>query len=64
MLPATHKLMLAWAVLMLTTDLVYTAILLPLFVAFDLNVYGRSCFWVSIVVGWLFVADLLVVLHR
>ena len=64
MLPATHKVMLAWAVLMLVTDLVYTAILLPLFVAFELNSYGHSCFWVSIVVGWLFVADFLVVLHR
>jgi hypothetical protein len=47
MLPATHKFMLGWAVVMLAVDIIYTAILLPIVAAFEFNQPGEPMFWVS-----------------
>jgi hypothetical protein len=64
MLPATHNFMLGWAIFMLVIDLTYTAVFLPLLEAFESNRPGKPLFWFSITMGFLFVMDMLVVLHR
>lgn len=63
-LPVNHPFMAAWSVLMLLVDMVYTAILLPLMFAFDLLHPNQDAFWLSVAMGCLYFADMLLVLHR
>jgi hypothetical protein len=57
--------MAAWSALMLLVDMSYTAVLLPLMFAFGLLHPGSGqYYWLSVAVGFLFLADLVVVLHR
>eukprot|EP00879_Flechtneria_rotunda_P013822 GHRR01014435.1.p1 GENE.GHRR01014435.1~~GHRR01014435.1.p1 ORF type:complete len:288 (+),score=62.21 GHRR01014435.1:1120-1983(+) len=62
--PVTHPFMAAWSMLMLTIDMTYTAVLLPLLFAFNLLNPTHWSYWLSVAVGFMFLADLLVVLHR
>ena len=63
MLPPTSRFIVAWSALLLALDLTYTAILLPLALAFRLNA-NPGWLLMSLLVGFLFTADLGVMLHR
>jgi hypothetical protein len=56
--------MAAWSALMLLVDMSYTAVLLPLMFAFGLMHPGVRVYWLSVVAGFLFLADMVVVMHR
>jgi hypothetical protein len=49
---------------MVVLDMVYPAILLPLLFAFDELRPCRPTFWLHVAVGFIYAADMLVVLHR
>lgn len=49
---------------MVVLDMVYPAILLPLLFAFDELRPSRPTFWLHVAVGFVYAADMLVVLHR
>jgi hypothetical protein len=49
---------------MVVLDMVYPAILLPLLFAFDELRPSRPTFWLHVAVGFIYAADMLVVLHR
>jgi hypothetical protein len=61
--PPTHSFIVAWSALTLFLDLTYTAILLPLAFAFGLN-QDKAMATVSLTLGFLFTADMGVMLHR
>eukprot|EP00883_Tetradesmus_obliquus_P016049 jgi/Sobl393_1/9225/SZX75791.1 len=63
-LPVSHPAMAAWSALMLLLDMSYTAVLLPLLFAFGRMHPGAGVYWLSVGVGFLFLADMVVVMHR
>jgi hypothetical protein len=56
--------MAAWSALMLLADMSYTAVLLPLMFAFGWMHPSYSAYWLSVAMGFLFLADMAVVMHR
>jgi hypothetical protein len=56
--------MAAWSALMLLADMSYTALLLPLMFAFGWMHPNFPAYWLSVAMGFLFLADMAVVMHR
>jgi Tfp pilus assembly protein PilV len=63
-LPVSHPAMAAWSVLMLLLDMSYTAVLLPLMFAFGMMRPSFRAYWLSVAMGFLFLADMVMVMHR